>query len=158
VMPSWKTPFKKIKIGEGRKVKSGNDAAILSIGHIGNYALKAAQNLAEEDISVAHYDMRFVKPLDEMLLHEVFSKFDKVVTVEDGCLQGGLGSAILEFMVDHGYQSQVKRLGIPDKVIEHGSQDQLYTECGYDTPAIEKTVKELIVENEGKKSDNKAFA
>jgi 1-deoxy-D-xylulose-5-phosphate synthase len=148
VMPSWKTPFKKVKVGQGRKVRSGSEVAILSIGHIGNYALKAAELLDEEKISAAHYDMRFVKPLDEMLLHEVFSKFDKVVTVEDGCLQGGLGSAILEFMVDHGYQAQVRRLGIPDKIIEHGSQDQLYTECGYDTPAIVEAAKALLEENQ----------
>lgn len=158
VMPSWKTPFKKVKIGEGRKVKSGNDIAILSIGHIGNYALKAAQNLEEHNISAAHYDLRFAKPLDEMLLHEVFSKFDKVITVEDGCLQGGLGSAILEFMVDHGYQSQVKRLGIPDAIIEHGSQDELYAECGYDTPAIEARAKEMLAEKQSDKKGSQAFA
>ena len=156
-MPSWKTPFKKIKIGQGRKVKSGNDVAILSIGHIGNYAVTACQNLEEKNISTAHYDMRFVKPLDEVLLHEIFGKFDKIVTVEDGCLQGGMGSAIIEFMADHGYHANVIRLGIPDKIIEHGSQDQLYAECQYDTNAIVEACMKLMDE-ESEVSKNKASA
>jgi 1-deoxy-D-xylulose-5-phosphate synthase len=156
-MPSWKTPFKKIKIGEGQKLKSGTDLAILSIGHIGNYAIKATQELEKDNINAAHYDMRFVKPLDEMLLHEVFSKFDKVITIEDGCVQGGMGSAVIEFMSDHGYQAQVKRLGIPDKVIEHGSQDELYAECNYDTESIVKASK-LMIEGNQNSNSSKAFA
>jgi 1-deoxy-D-xylulose-5-phosphate synthase len=157
VMPEWKTPMKKIKIGEGRKVKSGSDVAILSIGHIGNYALEAAQKLDQENISAALYDMRFVKPIDEILLHEVFSKFDKVITVEDGCVQGGMGSAVLEFMADHGYQAQVKRLGIPDQIIEHGSQDQLYAECGYDVDGIMAAANELLADRESS-SSQQSFA
>lgn len=157
VMPQWKTPFKKIKIGKGQKIKSGEDIAILSIGHIGNYALKAAQDLEDDDISAAIYDMRFVKPIDEMLLHEVFSKFNKVITVEDGCIVGGMGSAILEFMADHGYQAQVKRMGIPDEVIEHGSQDELYAECHYDTASIRKTALKILSESSNNQSE-KAFA
>jgi len=157
VMPEWKTPMKKVKIGEGRKVKSGNDIAILSIGHIGNYALKAAQMLEEDNRSAAVYDMRFVKPIDEILLHEVFSKFDKVVTVEDGCIQGGMGSAVLEFMADNDYQAQVKRLGIPDKIIEHGSQDELYEECGYDAEGVFNTAKELLGES-SKTSSSRSYA
>jgi len=145
VMPNWKTPFKSIKIGEGRKVRSGNDIAILSIGHIGNYALKAAQELEEkEEIDAALYDLRFIKPLDEVLLHEVFSKFDKVITVEDGCIVGGMGSAVLEFMSDHGYSSQLVRLGIPDRIVEHGSQDELYKECNYDVESIIATAKKMV--------------
>lgn len=136
VMPEWKTPFKKIGIGSGKKVRNGEDVAILSIGHIGNEALNAAERLAKEGCSAAVYDMRFVKPIDEMLLHEVFGKFDKVITVEDGCIQGGFGSAVIEFMVDNGYQAQVVRLGIPDRVVEHGSQPQLYAECQYDADAM----------------------
>ncbi len=136
VMPEWKTPFRKVKIGTGRRVKSGDDLAILSIGHIGNEALAAAEELDKDGVSAAHYDLRFVKPLDEVLLHEVFGKFNHVITVEDGCIQGGFGSAVLEFMSDHGYASQVVRLGIPDRVVEHGSQPQLYAECGYDKEAI----------------------
>lgn len=153
VMPQWKTPFKKIKIGEGRKVKSGDEIAILSIGHIGNYALKAAQELESANVSAAHYDMRYAKPVDELLLHEVFSKFDKVITVEDGCIVGGMGSAVLEFMADHDYQAQVKRLGIPDKIIEHGSQDELYAECNYDTASIVKTAKEMLSERSNRSSE-----
>lgn len=157
VMPNWKTPFKKIKIGTGRKVKSGNDVAILSIGHIGNYALKAAQDMEQnENIDAAVYDMRFVKPLDEIMLHEVFSKFDKVITVEDGCLMGGMGSAVVEFMTDHGYSAQVKRLGMPDRIVEHGSQDELYAECNYDADSILKTAVEIVKKSDLKKG--RAFA
>ena len=157
VMPKWKTPFKKIKIGTGRKVVSGSDVAILSIGHIGNYAVKAADKLEKEhNIEAAVYDMRFAKPIDEMLLHEVFSKFDKVITLEDGCIMGGMGSAVLEFMADNGYNAQVTRLGIPDEIIEHGSQDQLYAECGYDVNGITQTAINLIEKNQA--NENKAFA
>lgn len=136
VMPDWKTPFKKVQIGTGRKVKSGDDVAILSIGNIGNDAVKAAERLVKEDCSCAVYDMRFVKPIDELLLHEIFGKHDKVITVEDGCIQGGFGSAVIEFMIDNGYKADVVRLGIPDRVVEHGSQPQLYAECQYDADAI----------------------
>lgn len=136
VMPDWKTPFKKVQIGTGRKVKSGDDVAILSIGNIGNEAVKAAERLVKEDCSCAVYDMRFVKPIDELLLHEIFGKHDKVITVEDGCIQGGFGSAVIEFMIDNGYKADVVRLGIPDRVVEHGSQPQLYAECQYDADAI----------------------
>jgi 1-deoxy-D-xylulose-5-phosphate synthase len=104
VMTEWKTPFKEIKVGTGRKVRSGNDIAVLSIGHIGNIAAKGIDALQAEGYSVAHYDMRFAKPIDELLLHEVFGKFKHVITIEDGCIQGGMGSAVLEFMADHGYQ------------------------------------------------------
>lgn len=143
VMPEWQTPLEKITIGQGRKLRDGSDAAILTIGHIGNYATEACETLAEEGLNVAHYDMRFVKPLDEAMLHEVFQKFDKVVTVEDGCLQGGFGSAVLEFMVEHGYTSKVKRLGIPDRIVEHGSQLELQAECGFDPKGIAQSVREI---------------
>jgi 1-deoxy-D-xylulose-5-phosphate synthase len=144
VMPDWKKPFAEIQVGKGRKTRDGKDIAILSIGPIGNLALSACRELEKKGISAAHYDMRFVKPLDEVLLHEVFSKFDKVITVEDGCLMGGMGSAILEFMADHRYSAQVKRLGIPDQVIEHGEQAQLYAECGYDEPAMVAACLEIM--------------
>ncbi len=143
VMPEWQTPLEKITIGQGRKLRDGSDAAILTIGHIGNYATEACETLAEEGLNVAHYDMRFVKPLDEAMLHEVFQKFDKVITVEDGCLQGGFGSAVLEFMVEHGYTSKVKRLGIPDRIVEHGSQLELQAECGFDPKGIAQSVREI---------------
>ena len=143
-MPQWKTPFEKIEIGKGRKVRAGEDIAILTIGHIGNYAVKSCAMLELEGISAAHYDLRFVKPLDEALLHEVFQKFDKVITVEDGCLQGGTGSAVLEFMADHGYQAKLKRLGIPDRIVEHGEQLELHRECGFDAEGIARTAKEMM--------------
>lgn len=144
VMSDWKKPFKYIKIGTGRKIKDGDDIAILTIGHIGNYAVSACKQLDEIGINAAHYDIRFVKPLDEKLLHQVFSKFKTIITVEDGCVIGGMGSAIIEFMSDNGYNAQVKRLGIPDTVIEHGEQIELHTECGYNSESIVKTAKELI--------------
>jgi 1-deoxy-D-xylulose-5-phosphate synthase len=144
VMANWRTPFEKIQIGKGRIVKEGKDIAILSIGHIGNYAVKACQMLQEEGIDAAHYDMRFVKPLDKQLLHEIFAKFNKVITVEDGCLMGGFGSAILEFMADYGYQAQVKRLGIADAIIEHGEQIELHRECGFDPEGIAQTAHQMV--------------
>ena len=144
VMPNWRTPLKEIPVGQGRLVQEGEEVAILTIGHIGNYAVAAYQTLADEDVYPAHYDLRFVKPLDEDLLHEVFGQFKHVVTVEDGCLMGGMGSAVLEFMVDHGYSASVKRLGIPDRVVEHGEQPELHRECGYDPNGIAQAVRELL--------------
>ncbi len=143
VMPEWKTPMREIPIGQGRIVKEGEEVAILSIGHIGNYAVEATEMLAKGGLNPAHYDMRFVKPLDEELLHEIFSKFKKVITVEDGCLMGGFGSAVIEWMSDNGYTAQVKRLGIPDAVIEHGEQIELHRECGFDPEGIMQAVKEF---------------
>jgi 1-deoxy-D-xylulose-5-phosphate synthase len=111
--------------------------------------------LENEGISAAHYDMRFVKPIDEEILHEVFKKFDKVITVEDGCLMGGMGSAVLEFMADNKYNSTVVRLGIPDKVIEHGTQQELYKECGYSTEDILTTARNFA--NKKKKGNKPLF-
>ena len=144
VLTEWRTPFERIQIGTGRKLRNGHDIAFLTIGPIGNYALDVCQTLEESGISAALYDMRFVKPLDEVMLHEVFGKFKHVITVEDGCIQGGMGSAVLEFMADNGYAAQVARLGIPDKYIEHGSQDELYAECGYDRAAMIAKAKEMV--------------
>ena len=144
VMVEWKTPFEEIKIGTGRKLKEGKDLAILSLGHIGNSATKAIAELEAQNISIAHYDMRFAKPLDEKLLHEIFSIHKKVITIEDGCLQGGFGSAIVEFMADHNYTAQIKRLGIPDEFIEHGEPHELYEEVGLSPRAIAAEVIHLI--------------
>ncbi len=144
VMTEWKTKFQKIKVGTGRKLSSGNDLAILSIGHPGNFAKEAIEELKSTGASVAHYDMRFVKPLDETMLHEVFAKFDKVITVEDGCLMGGFGSAILEFMIDQKYSAEVVRLGIPDRFINHGTQAELWEECGFDKKAIVTEIKKML--------------
>ncbi|MBI4930897.1 MAG: 1-deoxy-D-xylulose-5-phosphate synthase [Bacteroidetes bacterium] len=144
VLPEWETPFSKIEVGTGRKIKDGEDVAILTIGTVGNFAVTACAELERQGIDAAHYDLRFVKPLDEELLHEVFSKHEKIITVEDGCIIGGMGSAVLEFMAENNYSAQVKRLGIPDKVIEHGEQKELYAECEYDMNAIVKTAVELV--------------
>ena len=133
-MVNWRTPFKKLDIGKGRRLREGDDIALLSIGAIGMEAKKAIEACGER--SVAWYDMRFLKPIDEELLHEVFRKFKKIVTLEDGTIVGGLGSAVLEFMADHGYSAKVTRLGIPDRFVEHGSQQQLYKECGFDADSI----------------------
>lgn len=144
VMPDWRTPLRKIPTGQGRIITEGKDIAVLSIGHVGNYVLDNAEKFDALRLSVAHYDMRFVKPLDDSLLHEVFGKFNKVITVEDGCLMGGFGSAVLEWMMDHDYQARVKRLGIPDKVVEHGEQIELHHECGFDASGILQTVKDMM--------------
>jgi 1-deoxy-D-xylulose-5-phosphate synthase len=141
-MPEWRQPLREIPAGQGRIVQEGEEVAILTIGHIGNYAVEASKNLGLEGLHPAHYDMRFVKPLDSSLLHEVFGKFKKIITVEDGCLMGGFGSAVLEWMVDHGYQAEVKRLGIPDLVIEHGEQIQLHDECGFGPTGIAQAVRD----------------
>ncbi|MEY3048566.1 MAG: hypothetical protein RL365_604 [Bacteroidota bacterium] len=148
VMTDWKTPLEEIPIGKGRKVSAGEGVAILTIGHPGNFAQEAIKTVTKVGITPAHYDLRFVKPLDEMLLHEVFSKFDKVITVEDGCLMGGFGSAVLEFMADRGYKAEVVRLGIPDEYIHHGTQEELWAACGFDAASILATVERLLmVEN-----------
>jgi len=145
VMVDWKRPLKALEIGKGRKICDGEDVAILTIGHVGNFAVEACQELNSEGIHPAHYDLRFIKPLDEALLHDVFSRYKNIVTVEDGCLQGGMGSAVLEFMADHKYQAQVIRLGIPDEFIEHGEQSELWQLCGYDRNAIIATVRKIAV-------------
>ncbi|MCE7068200.1 1-deoxy-D-xylulose-5-phosphate synthase [Dyadobacter sp. CY326] len=144
VMPEWETPFEEIEIGKGKKLRAGDDLAILSFGPLGNYALKASELLELEGVSVSVYDMRFAKPLDEAILHEVFTQHNRVITLEDGCLQGGFGSAVIEFMSDNGYSSIVKRLGIPDTIIEHGEPNELYRECGIDTQGIVKTIHEFL--------------
>lgn len=144
VMIDWKTPLTAIPVGTGRKLRGGEQVAIISIGHPGNFAVAACDELAKESIYPAHYDLRFVKPLDQILLHEVFSTFKKIITVEDGCLMGGMGSAVAEFMIDNNYNAEIVRMGIPDHFIEHGEQKELYTECGFDRDAIIATVKNMI--------------
>lgn len=143
-MTEWKTPFQKITIGTGRKLRTGKDIAILSLGHPGNFAEAAIEELKSTGASIAHYDMRFAKPLDETMLHEVFTKFDKIITIEDGCLMGGFGSAIIEFMADQKYSSEVVRLGIPDQYVHHGTQEELWADCGYDKNAIVATIKDML--------------
>src|SRR6201992_1869318 len=143
VMVDWRKPMKAIPVGKGRKICDGEEIAILSIGAIGNEVVKATAELNSEGLYPAHYDIRFVKPLDENLLHEVFKKYSKVITVEDGCIEGGMGSAVLEFMADNNYRAEVVRLGIPDQFIEHGEQPELWAECGYDANAIAEQVRKM---------------
>ena len=143
VMPEWKTEMKEIKIGTGRKIKDGEGVAILSFGHPGNFAAAAIRDVKAEGINPALYDMRFVKPIDEKLLHEVFSKFNKVITIEDGTVVGGFGSAVLEFMNNHNYKADVKIMGIPDRFVEHGTPKELYNEIGIDANDIAQTLREM---------------
>jgi 1-deoxy-D-xylulose-5-phosphate synthase len=143
VKADWKTPMKEIEIGKGRKLKDGEEIAILSFGHPGNFAAEAIRDVKPEGLNPAHYDMRFAKPLDEEMLHEVFKKYSKVITVEDGTVVGGFGSAILEFMNTHNYKADVKILGIPDEIIEHASQKQQQQYVGIDTAHIADAIREI---------------
>ncbi|MDP4217852.1 MAG: 1-deoxy-D-xylulose-5-phosphate synthase [Bacteroidota bacterium] len=144
VMPEWRTPMQEIPIGKGRKLRDGHDLAILSLGHPGNFVTAAIRELKSDGLDPAHYDMRFAKPLDEELLHEVFTQYDRIITVEDGSVVGGFGSAILEFQAEHHYRSTVRILGIPDRVVEHGSPKELQRECGFDAAAIARTIREMM--------------
>lgn len=139
----WRNDMQILPIGKGRKLREGHDIAVLSLGPIGNEAIKAIDQVEPEDISVAHYDMIYLKPLDEALLHEVGRKFKRIITIENGVIAGGLGSAVLEFMADHGYTPQVKRIGVPDQFIEHGSIPELYKLCGMDADSIAKVIRQL---------------
>ena len=146
VMPEWKTPMKEIEIGKGRKLRDGQDIAILSFGHPGNFAAAAIRDLKNDGLNPGHYDMRFAKPLDEALLHEACQQYDKLLTVEDGTVEGGFGSAILEFMNRHGYKNDVRILGIPDRLVEHGTPKELMRECGYDAEGIAQAIREMMKE------------
>ncbi len=143
VMKNWQTPFEEIRIGKGQMIKEGSEVAILSLGHAGNFVIDSEDDFNQMGLSIAHYDMRFAKPLDKGLLHIIFQNFDKVITVEDGCIQGGFGSAILEFMADNNHKAEVVRLGIPDKFINHGTQEELRSECGFDKAAILSAIEKL---------------
>lgn len=137
-LTDWHCPLEAIEVGKGRRLKDGNDLAVLSIGAVGNAAADAIAEIeqAHPDISIAHYDLRFAKPLDEELLEEVARRFNRIVTVEDGILKGGVGSAVLEYMADHDHTPHVRRLGIPDRFIEHGAVDILRHLCGIDKEGI----------------------
>jgi len=144
MVSDWNQPLTEIEIGKARLIKEGNDLAVITIGHPGNFAVKAAAILESEGITFTHYDMRFLAPVDEEALHSVFRKFSKIVTVEDGVLKGGLGSAVLEFMCDNGYNAEVKRLRIPDYFVEHGTQEELIRECGFDTDSLLREIRKLV--------------
>jgi 1-deoxy-D-xylulose-5-phosphate synthase len=136
----WRCPFEELPIGKGRCLHEGDDIAILSIGSIGNLAAEAISRVEQQGISVAHYDMRFLKPIDEEILHEVGRKFKHIITLENGTIKGGLGSAVLEFMADNGYQPHITRMGLPDEFIEHGSVPELCRLCGIDVESIVKEI------------------
>jgi 1-deoxy-D-xylulose-5-phosphate synthase len=140
----WQLPFREIKIGKAVMVTPGKDLAILTFGHAGNMAAEAVRKMANSTIEVEHWDMRFVKPIDAECLHSVFRNFGNIITVEDGIISGGFGSAILEFMADNNYTANVKRLGVPDTFIDHGSQQELYKECGFDAESICKVIQSMV--------------
>ncbi|MEA3318073.1 MAG: 1-deoxy-D-xylulose-5-phosphate synthase [Bacteroidota bacterium] len=143
VMPDWEKPMKKIHVGKGRLIREGEEIAVLSIGHPGNFVVEAAKILEKENINIAHYDMRFVKPIDEDLLHDIAKQYSKIITIEDGTIVGGFGSAVLEFMSENSYYPKIKRLGVPDKFVEQGTPGELIVECGFDVDSIVKEVREI---------------
>jgi 1-deoxy-D-xylulose-5-phosphate synthase len=141
VLKDWRCPLEEIKVGTGRRLRDGNDMAVLSIGPIGNDVAEAI----EEVDGVAHYDMRFLKPLDEDILHEVGRRFSRIVTVENGVRNGGLGSAVTEWLSDHGYTTRVTRLGMPDdRFVEHGTVAELQHICGIDKESIIKAINDSL--------------
>ena len=145
VLTDWRNPMQEIKTGTGRKLKEGSDVAVLTLGPIGNDAAEAIAEVEKEEegrLSVAHYDMRFLKPLDENLLHEIGNKFDRIVTIEDGVRMGGFGSAILEWMSDHNYHPHITRMGLPDEFVEHGTIAQLREIVHMDKESIKEAIKE----------------
>ncbi len=161
VICNWQQLFEEIPVGNARLISEGNDIAVLSLGHPGNFVVEAAEELRKKAITVLHYDMRFVNPLDEDVLHSVMKRFTKIITVEDGVIKGGFGSAVLEFAADNGYPVEVIRMGIPDYFVEHGTQQELWHECGYDAAGIEQTVIEALgpgPENRGRESSIRRMA
>jgi 1-deoxy-D-xylulose-5-phosphate synthase len=137
VLTDWRCPLEEIEVGTGRKLHDGDDVAVLTIGPIGN---DVEELLSDSQLSIAHYDMRFLKPLDEQILHEVGRKFKRIITIEDGVRNGGLGSAVLEWMSDHGYQPQITRMGLPDNFVEHGTVSQLREIVGIDKESIKRAI------------------
>jgi len=139
-LKDWRNKMEVLPVGKGKKLQEGNDVAVLSIGPIGNEVIKAIKLLENEDISIAHYDMIYLKPIDEELLHEVGKKFSRVITVENGVIRGGLGTVVIEFMADKGYTPRIKRIGVDDHFVEHGSIPELYKLCGMDAESIKQTI------------------
>ena len=146
VIDEWKLDFEEIKIGKAMKISDGDDLVVLSFGFVGNDVINAINKASNHGFEVAHYDMRFVKPIDSKVLIEVFKKYKTIITVEDGVLQGGFGSAVAEFMIDNNYNSKIIRLGVPDKFISHGTQNELKKECGFDEETILETILKSIKE------------
>ncbi len=144
VLTDWRCPLESVEVGTGRLLREGSDIAVLSLGPVGNTVEKALQEMADEGIHVAHYDMRFLKPIDEAILNHVGRSFRCIVTVEDGTVRGGLGSAVLEYMADHDMHPTVRRLGLPDRFVEHGTPDELYHIVGIDKDGIQNTINALL--------------
>jgi 1-deoxy-D-xylulose-5-phosphate synthase len=140
----WQQPFREIRIGKAVMVSPGKDIAILTFGNAGNLAAEAIRKMESENLEIEHWDMRFVKPIDTECLHSVFRNFENIITIEDGVISGGFGSAVLEFMSDNRYKANVKRLGVPDTFIDHGSQQELYKECGFDADSICKAIRSMV--------------
>jgi 1-deoxy-D-xylulose-5-phosphate synthase len=149
IYTDWEKPFTEIEIGKARQISEGSNIAVLSIGHPGITVATVVNKLAKENILVAHYDMRFVAPIDKDLLHSIFKIFRYIITVEDGVLKGGFGSSVIEFMSDNGYNSEIRRLGIPDYFVEQGTQEELYRECGFDAEGIDIAIREIILKLKG---------
>lgn len=149
VMPEWRTPLQKIELGKGRQLTDGEKVAVLSFGHPGNFAADAIKELNQEGLRPAHFDMRFAKPLDETLLHTIFAKFRNIITIEDGTVNGGFGSGILEFANTHHYDAKIRVMGIPDKIIEQGSPAELYNETGLNKTHIAEVIRQMMNEEDG---------
>ena len=143
VLTEWKCPLEDVPVGRGRCLHEGRDVAVLSIGPIGNTVEAVVAEMEKEGIHIAHYDMRFLKPIDEEILAYVGEHFAHIVTVEDGVIRGGLGSAVLEYMADHNLHPNVRRLGLPDKFVEHGTPAELYHIVGLDAEAIKSELRKL---------------
>jgi 1-deoxy-D-xylulose-5-phosphate synthase len=143
-LTDWQQPFREIRIGTAVMLRPGKDLAILSLGSAGNLAAEAIQKMENENLEIEHWDMRFAKPLDTDCLHAIFRRFSNIITVEDGVISGGFGSAVIEFMVDNGYRANVERLGVPDTFIDHGTQTELYRECGFDPESICKHIRSMV--------------
>lgn len=142
-LSDWRCPLEKIEIGKGRCIKDGDDIALLTLGPIGKKMQRVVEQASEQGISVAHYDMRFLKPIDQEILHAIGKKFNKIVTIEDACVTGGLGSAVVEFMAANDYTPTIRCIGIPDKFVEHGTTDELYKICGMDSDTVLDTIVKL---------------
>ena len=144
----WHCPLEAIPVGKGRKLRDGNDIAVITLGPIGVTAAKAIEEALTPQPStitstIAHYDLRFLKPLDEDMLHEIGSKFKKIITIEDGVRNGGMGSAVLEWMSEHGYTPTVRRLGLPDEFVEHGTVEELQAIVGIDKESIKRAIQQI---------------
>ncbi len=143
VMVEWRKPMKEIVIGKGEIIKEGSDLAIITLGHAGNFAVNAVKKIADQNLA-GIYNMRFLKPIDADLLHHIMNKYKNIITLEDGTVKGGLGSAVVEFAQEHGYRVNIKIMGIPDRFVEQGSQEELYAECGFDEQCICKVVDSFV--------------